>query len=81
MSTFEIYHSRQNRHHYVAVEAGDLRDNANGVRESQNLKFLTNVADDGEPRIAFDPNQARSRIARDGFYAFNVTIEIREQPE
>lgn len=81
MSTFEIYRSRHNPNHYVAVAAGDLRDNATGVRESQNLAFLTNVADDGEPRIAFDPNQARSRIARDGFYAFNVTIEIREHPE
>ncbi|MFE0016217.1 hypothetical protein ACFWXH_15310 [Mesorhizobium sp. NPDC059054] len=81
MSTFEIYHSRHNPHHYVAVEAGDQRENAKGVRDSQNLKFLTNVADDGEPRIAFDPKLARSRIARDGFYAFAVTIEIREHPE
>ena len=78
MSTFEIYRSRHDPHHYVAIAQGDVRDNAQGVRDSQNLAFLTHVADDGEPRIAFDPEQARSRIARDGFYAFAVTIAIRE---
>lgn len=78
---FEIYRSRQNPCHYVAIEQGDGRENAVGVRESQNLAFLTNVPDDGEPRIAFDPQEARSRIARDGFYAFCVTIQIRERPE
>lgn len=78
---FEIYRSRHNEHHYVAVEKGDGRENACGVRESRNLAFLTNVADDGAPRIAFDPSTARSRIARDGFYAFAVTIEVREHPE
>ena len=36
---------------------------------------------DGVPRIAFDPKEAVSRIARHGFYAFNVTITIRESAE
>lgn len=78
---FEIYRSRHNAHHYVAIEQGDGRETACGVRESQNLSFLTNVADDGVPRIAFDPSMAKSRIARDGFYAFAVTIEVREHAE
>jgi hypothetical protein len=51
------------------------------VRTSQNLQFLTRVPDDGEPRIAFDPKEAVSRIAKCGFYAFNVTITIRESAD
>jgi hypothetical protein len=78
---FEIYRSKHNLHHYVAVRQGDTRENAQGVRESQNLSFLTKVADNGEPRIAFDPDAAESRIARDGFYAFAVTVEPREHAE
>lgn len=78
---FEIYRSRHNEHHYVAIRKDDERENPQGIRESQNLAFLTHVADDGEPRIAFDPNEAKSRIERDGFYAFAVTIEIREHAE
>jgi hypothetical protein len=81
MTAFEIFQSRQNPLHYVAIAEGDDRENAVGVRSSQNLKFLTRVPDDGEPRIAFDPREAESRIARDGFYAFNVTIEIRESAD
>lgn len=78
---FEIYRSKHNAQHYVAVEQGDARDNAQGVRESQNLSFLTRVAEDAGPRIAFDPAAARSRIERDGFYAFAVTVEPREHAE
>ena len=81
MTTFEIYQSKQNLLHYVAVEEGDERENAKGVRTSQNLKYLTRVPDDGEPRIAFDPKEAVSRIKKNGFYAFNVTITIRETAE
>ncbi|MFZ2100743.1 MAG: hypothetical protein WAU86_09290 [Oricola sp.] len=81
MSAFEIYQSKQNPLHYVAVAEGDMRENAQGVRTSQNLKFLTRVPDDGEPRIAFDPKMAVSRIERNGFYAFTVTISIRESAE
>lgn len=78
---FAIYRSRQNPHHYVAIDESDQGENARGIRESQNLSYLTRVADDGEPRIAFDADEARGRIARDGFYAFAVTIEIREHAE
>lgn len=78
---FEIYRSRNNMHHYVAIATEDDCANANGVRESENLEYLTLIADDNEPRIAFDPDIARLRIARDGFYAFNVTIEVREHVE
>lgn len=81
MTAFEIYQSKQNPLHYVAIEEGDTRENAEGVRRSQNLKFLTRIPDDGEPRIAFDPKEAVSRIARHGFYAFTVTISIRESAE
>ena len=81
MSAFEIYQSKQNPLHYVAIAEGDTRENAQGVRTSQNLKFLTRVPDDGEPRIAFNPKEAVSRIEKQGFYAFNVTITIRESAE
>jgi hypothetical protein len=75
---YEIYRSRQNPGHYVAIVAGDDRENAIGVRNSANLAFLANVAETGDPRIAFDPVEARSRIDRDGFYAFAVTVRARE---
>ncbi|MBZ8133605.1 hypothetical protein [Afifella sp. IM 167] len=78
MTYFEIYRAVQNPQHYVAVRAGDQSANAEGVRASENLVFLTTIPDDEEPRIAFDAEVARERIERDGFYAFNVTIEVRE---
>ncbi|MEO9613219.1 MAG: hypothetical protein ABJG86_12115 [Nitratireductor sp.] len=78
---FEIYRSRQNRHHYVAIRADDMGENARGIRESGNLAFMTRIADDDRPRIAFDADEAKSRIERDGFYAFAVTIEVREHVE
>ncbi len=78
---FEIYRSRHNPHHYVAIAANDGQENARGIRESQNLAFLTHVAAEGDPRIAFDRDLAQSRIARDGFYAFEVTTRIREHVE
>jgi hypothetical protein len=75
---FEIYRSRHNACHFVAVSKDDIDGNARGVRESRNLAFLTDVADEGGTRIAFDAGAARSRIARNGFYAFAVTVEPRE---
>ncbi|GAB4357817.1 MAG: hypothetical protein Kow0026_18360 [Oricola sp.] len=81
MTAFEIYQSKQNPMHYVAIEEGDRRETAQRVRDSQNLRFLTRVPDDGEPRIAFDPKEAVSRIEKNGFYAFTVTITIRESAE
>ncbi|QDZ01577.1 hypothetical protein FQ775_18080 [Nitratireductor mangrovi] len=78
---FEIYRSRHNPHHYVAIRTDDARENPQGIRESRNLAFMTRIEDDNEPRIAFDAGMARSRIERDGFYAFAVTIEVREHAE
>lgn len=76
---FEIYRSKQNASHYVAIIEGDSSENAKGVRASDNLDFLTVIADEGEGRIAFDAKEAVSRIERDGFYAFAVTITPRER--
>jgi len=81
VTAFEIYQSKQNPLHYVAIAEGDERENAKGVRTSQNLQFLVRVPDDGLPRIAFDPKEAVSRIAKYGFYAFNVAITIRESAD
>ena len=60
MTAFEIYQSKQNPLHYVAIEEGDGRENAEGVRNSQNLQFLTRVPDDGE-RYSFGEKIRRSR--------------------
>ena len=81
MTGFEIYQSKQNALHYVAIAEGDTGETANRVRNSKNLQFLVLVPDDGKPRIAFDPKEAMSRIEKNGFYAFNVTISIRESAD
>ncbi|MEX0627397.1 MAG: hypothetical protein WEB63_03605 [Cucumibacter sp.] len=81
MTIFEIFRSRQNQDHYVAILKGDRGVNADGVRRSDNLEPLLTIPDDGAPRIAFDANAARKRIADHGFYAFSVTIELRERAE
>ncbi|MCV0395194.1 MAG: hypothetical protein K5872_07170 [Rhizobiaceae bacterium] len=78
---FEIYRSKQNPRHYVAVRAEDMRENPKGIRESRNLTYMTSIADDDAERIAFDGGEAMRRIARDGFYAFAVTVSIREHAE
>ncbi|MBK1623326.1 hypothetical protein [Afifella marina] len=78
MTYFEIYRSLQNRDHYVAIRAGDHREEAEGVRNSENLVFLRNIPDDENPRIAFDAEVAREHIDRNGFFAFAVTIEVRD---
>lgn len=78
---FEIYRSKQNPQHYVAIRADDLRESPQGIRESRNLTLMTTIADDDAQRIAFDGGEAMSRIARDGFYAFSVTIQVREHAE
>jgi hypothetical protein len=81
VADFEIYRSKQNPLHYVAVRKGDIGVNAQGVRDSENLEFMLTIPDDGSARIAFDPEAARERVSRQGFYAFAVTIEIREHAE
>ena len=75
---FEIYRSTQNAQHYVAIRADDTRESPKGIRESRNLTLVTTIPDDDARRIAFDGGEAMSRIARDGFYAFAVTIQVRE---
>lgn len=78
---FEIFRSRQNPCHYVAIKEGDERENAKGVRKSPNLDFLTRIGNEGEARIAFNAEEAMSRIDRDAFYAFAVFVEAREGME
>jgi hypothetical protein len=78
---FEIYRSKQNLQHYVAIRADDMREIPKAIRDSRNLTLMTTIADDDARRIAFDGGEAMSRIARDGFYAFAVTIQVREHAE
>jgi hypothetical protein len=75
---YEIYQSKQNKSHFVAVHANDRGENANGVRTSENLEFVAMISEDDKSRIAFDAAAARARIERDGFFAFSVNIQIRE---
>jgi len=81
MTEFEIYRSRHNASHYVAVFANDRGHNAQGVRESDNLAAYTRIADDDKTRIGFDPDAAKAAIGDHGFYAFAVTVERREHFE
>ena len=78
MTEFEIFQSLQNPAHYVAILSSDTSENAEGVRQSQNLVPLTRIADDGQPHLGFDPSQAKTTIAEHGFYAFALTIEPRD---
>jgi hypothetical protein len=81
LATFEIYRSKHNRHHYVAVLDGDNSDNARGVRASQNLMYETRIADDGNIHLGFDPEAARAAIRARGFHAFAITVDSRDQYE
>jgi hypothetical protein len=78
VAEFEIFQSLQNPTHYVAVLSSDSSENAEGVRQSQNLIPLTRIADDGRPHLGFDPSLAKTAIAEHGFYAFALTVEPRE---
>jgi hypothetical protein len=78
MPDFEIFRSRQNDNHYVAVVAGDRHENAEGVRHSQNLAVFTSIADDGSRHLGFDPVAAKAAIQAHGFYAFAVLVEERD---
>jgi hypothetical protein len=79
LAEFEIFRSRQNGNHYVAVLAGDDSANANGVRDSRNLAPFTSIIDDGQhPHLGFDPMLARAAIGKHGFYAFAVLVEERD---
>ena len=78
VAQFEIFRSKQNPTHYVAILAGDDDANATGVRESQNLSPFTRIPDDGGARIAFDATAAKAAIGEHGFYAFAVSVEERD---
>ena len=78
MPEFEIFRSKHNADHYVAVLAGDRGDNATGVRTSQNLEPLTRIDDGGEPHLGFDPAAAQRAIRDHGFYAFELRAEERD---
>jgi hypothetical protein len=78
LADFEIFRSKHNPTHYVAVLAGDGNGNATGVRESQNLAAYTSIPDDGTHHLGFDPLAARGAIREHGFYAFAITVEPRD---
>ena len=78
---FEIYRSKHNPTHYVAVLTGDDSDNADRVRTSQNLAFATTIPDDGKVHLGFDPDAARAAIRDRGFHAFALSIETRDHFE
>jgi hypothetical protein len=78
VADFEIFRSKHNPAHYVAVLSGDRSENAMGVRDSQNLFALTRIPDDGQAHLGFDPGIARATIDEHGFYAFAVTVEPRD---
>ena len=75
---FEIFRSRQNATHYVALKVGDKNANATQVRTSQNLAVFTSIADDGTHHLGFDPVAAKAAIKEHGFYAFAVVVEERD---
>jgi len=78
---FEIYRSKHNPAHYVAVLTGDDSDNADRVRTSQNLTFATTIPDDGKVHLGFDPDAARAAIRDRGFHVFALSIEPRDHFE
>jgi hypothetical protein len=81
LATFQIYRSRHNHRHYVAVLEDDQSDNAKGVRNSQNLVYETRIEDDGRPHLGFDPAAAKAAIRDRGFHAFALTVETRDRFE
>lgn len=78
MADFEIFQSKHNVDHYVAILVGDDSENAVGVRSSQNLTRLMRIADDNTPRLGFDRAAAKRAIADHGFYAFALHVEERD---
>ena len=81
MTEFQVFRSRHNPQHYVAVLAGDDSDAADRVRTSQNLMFETTVADDGRSHLGFDPAAAKAAIRDRGFHAFAISVEPRDHYE
>jgi hypothetical protein len=81
LTEFQLFRSRHNRGHYVAVLSGDDSDNADRVRTSQNLVFETVIPDDGQLHLGFDPDAAKAAIRDRGFHAFAITVEARDHFE
>jgi hypothetical protein len=81
LAKFEIYTSKHNPAHFVAVIADDASDTADRIRTSQNLSLLTTIADDGRPHLGFDPVAAKAAIRDRGFHAFALTVETRDHFE
>ena len=87
MPEFEIFRSKHNADHYVAVLAGDRSDNAMGVRASQNLKPLTRIDDNRKPHLGFDAAAAKRAIleqrpqsaVRDALLADTALTERQKQ--
>jgi hypothetical protein len=78
VAEFEIFRSKQNSNHYVAVLTGEMSENAEGVRHSQNLAVFTRIPDDGTHHLGFDPAAAKAAIRDHHFYAFAVMVEERD---
>ena len=78
---FEIYRSKHNPTHYVAVLTGDESNNADRVRTSPKLMFATTIAEDGKLHLGFDAHAARAAIRDRGFHAFALTVETRDHFE
>ncbi len=75
---FEIYRSRHNPSHFVAILTSSSDDNAEAIRRSGNLEMAFQIPEDAVDTIGFDPAQARAAIDEQGFFAFAVHIEPRD---
>jgi len=78
MAEFELFRSKHNSEHYVAVLLGDDSENAAGVRSSGNLAPLARIGDDALPHLGFDRTAAERAIRDHGFYAFVLHVEERD---
>jgi hypothetical protein len=81
MMMFEIYRSKHNPDHYVAIDAKSEDRNAAEVRASQNLAPFSRFVDDGAARLGFDAGHAKASIAEHGFYAFTLAVTPRDHIE
>jgi hypothetical protein len=75
---FEVYRSRHNDTHFVAILTSSNSDNADAIRGSQNLEVAFQIPEDANASLGFDPAKARAAIDEHGFYAFAVHIEPRD---
>ena len=78
---FDVYRSRHNPAHYVAVLSEDVSDNADRIRTSPTLIFETIITDGRNLHLGFDPVVAKAAIRDRGFHAFSVTVQSRDHYE